>query len=117
MDDMTVDSTAGVPVAFLPQEAHGLRGRLGFCPAPGRWRFDASVEPDRMLDGDLASLCTCGATVLVVLLEEEEMARIGLSRLRDSAASAGLEVLWLPIPDGTAPSDIEATARLVTVIL
>ena len=110
-------STAAVPVAFLPQEAHGLRGRLGFCPAPGRWRFEPSLEPDRMLDDDLAALCSCGATVLVVLLEEDEMRRIGVAELRERATRAGLEVLWFPIPDGTAPAEFEDAARVVAMIL
>jgi protein-tyrosine phosphatase len=114
---MNAEAMADVPVAFLPQEAHGLRGRLGFCAAPGRWRFDPSREPDSMLDGDLGSLCACGTTVLAVLLEEDEMQRIGLADLRERAMRAGLEVLWFPIPDGTAPSDLLAAASLVQRIL
>jgi protein-tyrosine phosphatase len=70
-----------------------------------------------MLDEDLRSLCACSTTVLVVLLEDEEMRRSGLAELRDRARSAGLEVLWFPIPDGTAPTDLVATARLVARIL
>jgi CheY-like chemotaxis protein len=34
------------------------------------------LEPGRLLDEDLAALCDCGTTTLVVLLEEWEMARI-----------------------------------------
>lgn len=103
-----------MPVAFVPLAAEG---RLGFCPAPGRWRLDVTLEPARLVDDDLASLRGCGASTLVVLLEEEEMVRIGLAGLRKRASAAGLEVLWFPIPDGTAPSDVEATARLVDRIL
>lgn len=114
---MALEIVADVPVAFVSQEAHGLRGRIGFCPAPGRWRLDASVEPDRLLDGDLASLCACGAAVLVDLLEEAEMSRIGLPRLIEAARRAGLQVLWFPIPDGSAPSDLGATMRLAARIL
>jgi len=114
---MREESTAELPLAFVPHEALGARGRLGFCPAPGRWRLDITLDPGRLLDEDLEALCACGATTLVVLLEEEEMERIGLGDLRERARRAGLEVLWLPIPDGTAPSDVEATARLVQRIL
>jgi protein-tyrosine phosphatase len=114
---MTVEIIAGVPLALVEQEGHTLTGRLGFCPAPGRWRLEGALEPDDLLDGDLHALCGCGTSVLVVLLEEAEMARIGLGRLRERAASAGLEVLWFPIPDGTAPSDLDATVRLVDRIL
>ncbi len=114
---MTHARIANLPVAFVPQEAHGLRGRLGFCPAPGRWRLDAAAEPEHLLAGDLASLRACGTTVLVVLLEESEMVRIGLGGLLERARRAGLEVLWFPIPDGAAPSDLESAARLVDRIV
>jgi protein-tyrosine phosphatase len=114
---MTAESMADLPVAFVLQESHGLQGRLGFCPAPGRWRLDTAVEPERLLDEDLASLRAHGTTVLVVLLEESEMVRIGLAGLLERAKRAGFEVLWFPIPDGTAPSDLESTARLVDRLL
>jgi len=45
------------------------------------------------------------------------MVRIGLARLLDHAKLSGLEVLWYPIPDGTAPSDLEATGALVDQIV
>ncbi|HEX9289481.1 MAG TPA: protein-tyrosine phosphatase family protein [Anaeromyxobacteraceae bacterium] len=114
---MTVEMVAGPPVAFVAQEPSTFPGRLGFCPAPGRWRAGDALQPDELVDGDLAALCDCGATVLVVLLEEEEMSRIGLARLLERARSASLEVLWFPIPDGAAPSDLGAAVRLVERIL
>jgi protein-tyrosine phosphatase len=114
---MKAEPIAEVPVAFVPQDALALPGRLGFCPAPGRWRLDTALDRRSLLDDDLASLCACGTTTLVVLLEEEEMARIGLAGLREHASRAGLEVLWFPIPDGTAPSDVESTVLLVERLL
>ncbi|TMB27994.1 MAG: hypothetical protein E6J65_04360 [Deltaproteobacteria bacterium] len=106
------------PVAFLSEHAHGLPGRLGFAPAPGRWPHDPRLGPDQTLEADLACLRdTCGAGVLVTLLEEDEMWRIGLGGLLDGVRSAGLETLWLPIADDTAPSDIVEAARLVGRIL
>jgi protein-tyrosine phosphatase len=114
---MKAEPLAEVPVAFVPQDALALPGRLGFCPAPGRWRLDTALDRRSLLDDDLASLRACGTTTLVVLLEEEEMARIGLAGLLEHASRAGLEVLWFPIPDGTAPSDAESAAVLVERIL
>ncbi|BDG06524.1 cyclin-dependent kinase inhibitor 3 family protein [Anaeromyxobacter oryzae] len=114
---MTAERMADLPVAFVPQQALAFEGRLGFCPAPGRWRADVTLERGRLLDDDLASLRAFGTTTLVVLLEEEEMARIGLAGLLEQARRAGLEALWFPIPDGAAPSDLEATARLVERIV
>src|SRR3989442_1539567 len=101
-----------LPVAFLPQDAHGLTGRLGFAPAPGRWRHDSPLEPERMLAADLAWLRErCGEAVLATLLEEGEMWTIGLGRLLEEARRAGLESLWFPIRDGTAPPDLDQAAQ------
>jgi hypothetical protein len=46
-----------------------------------------------LLDDDLRTLCACGASVLVTLLEETEMARIDLADLFARAERAGLETL------------------------
>ncbi len=71
-----------------------------------------------MLVADLACLRdTCGEAVLVTLLEEGEMWTIGLGGLLDEARRAGLESLWFPIRDGTAPPDLDQAARLVGRIL
>jgi protein-tyrosine phosphatase len=59
----------------------------------------------------------CGEVVLVTLLEEGEMARLGLADLLDRAKRSGFECLRFPIPDGTAPSNVEATALLVARML
>lgn len=105
-----------VPVVFVPQAALGLPGRLGIAPAPGRWPR-AEDHPDAMGE-DLASLArVCGAAVLVTLLERDEMARIGIVDLLERARRSGFECLWFPIPDGMAPSNLEATAVLVARML
>jgi protein-tyrosine phosphatase len=115
--DMSAETITEVPVAFIPNGALALPGRLGFCPAPGRWRPDAGMGPDRLLDEDLASLRSCGTATLVVLLEHAEMVRIGVAGLLERARRAGLDVLWFPIPDGTAPADLESSALLVERIV
>lgn len=107
-----------VPVAFVPQAEHGLPGRLGFAPAPGRWRPFEEGRAGEAVEEDLASLRrACGASVLVTLLERAEMSRIGVADLLDRARGSGLECHWLPIPDGSAPANIEATSRLVARVL
>lgn len=71
-----------------------------------------------MLAADLAYLRQrCGAAVLVTLLEEGEMWRIGLGGLLDGASRAGLESIWFPIPDGSPPSDLGEAERLGEHIL
>jgi protein-tyrosine phosphatase len=107
-------SDAGVPVAFVPWRAHGLAGRLGFAPAPGRWRLDDAARPGDAIDADLRRLLRrYGPCVLVSLLEQEEMPRIGLPDLLERERRSGHELLWLPIADGTAPQDPDAAVRLV----
>lgn len=107
-----------VPVAFVPQAEHGLPGRLGLAPAPGRWRPWDAGRPGDAVDEDLASLRrACGAYVLVTLLERAEMSRIGVASLFDCARRSGVEYHWMPIPDGEAPSSFEVTSRLVATVL
>jgi protein-tyrosine phosphatase len=107
-----------VPVAFVPQAEHGLPGRLGFAPAPGRWRSCEKGREGEAIEDDLGSLRrACGANVLVTLLEREEMSRIGIADLLERARRSGLECGWLPIPDGSPPPDLEATSRLVAYVL
>jgi protein-tyrosine phosphatase len=109
---------ASVPVAFVPQAEHGLPGRLGFAPAPGRWRFCEEGREGEAIDDDLGALRrVCGASVLVTLLEHEEMSRIGLSDLLERARRSGLECDWMPIPDNYPPADLGGTARLVAWVL
>lgn len=107
-----------IPVAFVPAWTHGRPGRLGFCPAPGRWRLDECFATEAEIDADLGRLRrVCGARALVTLLERDEMAKIGLLDLLERARRAGLESLWLPVPDGAPPPDLEEAARLVAGIL
>jgi len=107
-----------IPVAFVPASAHGLPGRLGFAPAPGRWRVEEGVAPGAAIEEDLRRLRrTCGASALVTLLEREEMSAIGLADLLERVSSARIESLWFPIPDGAAPSDLASTALLVSRIV
>jgi protein-tyrosine phosphatase len=107
-----------VPVAFVPQAEHGLLGRLGFAPAPGRWRACEKGREGEAIENDLWSLRrACGANVLVTLLEREEMSTIGVADLLERARRSGLECSWLPIPDGSPPADLEATSRLVGWVL
>ena len=110
------DASAGSAVAWVASDLLPGSGRLGFCPAPGRWRLPA-LGPGRGLTEDLASLAADGPTTLVVLLEEDEMVRAGLGRLLDEAVRAGLEVLHFPIPDNGPPEDAFSTALLVQGLL
>jgi hypothetical protein len=105
-------------VDFLPGHSHGLPGRLGLTSAPGRWRPGLDPASDHLLEDDLAWLHDHhGAQVLVTLLEEFELLRCGIPQLRKAARRAGLESLWLPTPDMSAPSSLEETRSLVGTVL
>jgi hypothetical protein len=47
---MSPNAMAGPPVAFLPWDTHRLPGRLGFAPAPGRWRLDSPLDLPMIAD-------------------------------------------------------------------
>ncbi len=103
-----------IHVDFLSPESHGLPGRLGLTVAPGRWRPGLDHASDTLVRDDLLHLRDFyGANVLVTLLEEFEMRKLGIPELLPTTRRLHLRSLWFPIPDVTAPSDMEGTARLV----
>lgn len=107
-----------IRVDFLRPEAHGLPGRLGVTLAPGKFRPGLDPASDTLLRDDLRALRDAhGVQVLVTLLEEFEMTRLGISGLLPAARRMRLRTIWFPIPDVTAPSDLPATARLVDEVL
>lgn len=107
-----------IRVDFLAPASHGLPGRLGLTIAPGKWRPGLDHASDDLVRDDLLRLRDHhGATVLVTLLEEFEMRRLGIPELLDVARRMRFRVHWFPIPDVTAPADREATAALVAKIV
>ncbi len=107
-----------IRVDFLAPEAHNLPGRLGLTIAPGKWRPGLSSASDSLVRDDLLHLRDVyGAKVLVTLLEAFEMRKLGIPELLPTARRLGLQTLWLPIPDVTAPTDLEGTTKLVEGII
>ena len=107
-----------IRVDFLAPESHGLPGRLGLTIAPGKWRPGLDHASDTLVRDDLLRLRDFyGAKVLVTLLEEFEMRKLAIPELLPTARRLKLRSLWFPIPDVTAPSDMEGTARLVDDIV
>ena len=104
-------------VDWLPQRAHGLPGRLGLTCAPGLSLGGLSQGGAR-LDEDLRALAHVhGASALVTLLEEPEIALRLAPDFGDRARRAGLELISFPIPDGWVPWSLSATAMLVESLL
>ena len=85
----------------LTLEVEGVSARLWMCAAPGR--VPEGAAPGGQLEADLAWLRAQGVEVLVTLLQEHEIARLG--DLGGRSAAAGLEWRPLPIPDGMIPLD------------
>jgi protein-tyrosine phosphatase len=101
-------------VDFLAPDSHGLPGRLGITIAPGKWRPGLDPASDDLVRDDLTRLRDqYGAKVLVTLLEEFEMRRLGIPELLAVARRMRFRVLWFPIPDVTVPADLPATVKLV----
>jgi len=109
---------APIHVDFLDLDSHGLPGRLGLTVAPGRWRAGLDSASDTLVRDDLLQLRDVhGAKVLVTLLEDFEMTKLGISQLLPTAKRLRLQSIWFPIPDMTAPSDVAATVALVEAIV
>lgn len=82
-------------------------GRLGLTFLPGKHgpsvRYPGRVYR-RDLDEDLASLAADGVRVLVLLVEDHELARWGHPDIVGIASAHGVTVERRPLADGTAPS-------------
>ncbi len=95
-----------IRVDFLPPETLELPGRLGITFAPGKkiegqWERDLETDLRRLKD-------EYHAEVLVSLMEHTEYSELEIPELFQKTEDMGIEVLHLPIPDGSVPLDSEA---------
>jgi len=79
-------------------------GRVGMTPCPGKtppypWGFLWS----RDLDADIAAIRDWGADVVVTLVEDHELALLGVPELRAAVEAAGMRWRHAPIPDMHPP--------------
>jgi protein-tyrosine phosphatase len=77
----------------------GTAGRLHLSACPGTWEGEADRAAVRR---DLARIAASGASLLVTLVEAQELP-LALPDWRAEAEAAGLAVLHLPIPDYGVP--------------
>jgi len=102
------DAEPPLRVDWIDQQhvGDGRPGRLGLTFLPGKhgasFRYPGRVYR-RDLDLDITDLLGQGVGVLVLLVEDHELARWGDLEIVARAASHGLTVLRLPIVDGSAP--------------
>ncbi|HEY8506235.1 MAG TPA: hypothetical protein VIL46_16730 [Gemmataceae bacterium] len=86
------------PIANVPS------GRLAVMPRPraGDWLAD-----------EIASWRDEGLDVVVSLLEESEVAELGLERVPELCAKAGMRFISFPIPDRGVPASRSELSNLV----
>jgi protein-tyrosine phosphatase len=109
--------TDPIIVDFVPQDAHGLPGRLGLTFAPGKCGRGAYADWDRDLRKDLARLRDHYQTnVMVTLIERFEMTRFSVPTLLDDVKRAGMKSIWFPITDVSTPRAPEDPIPLVREI-
>ncbi len=99
--------------------ATGVADRVGLTLAPGkRDRHAMTGAWERDLGADLRRLREdYGCGLLVPLLEDGELADLGIERLVPAAESLGCGVLRLPIADGGTPPSPAGAAALVAGIV
>jgi protein-tyrosine phosphatase len=97
----------------------GRPGRIGMTVVPGKrgasMRYPGVVYRAD-LDEDLRALRAAGIARLVLLVEDEELARWSDARMVERAAAHGVEVLRHPMPDGAPPSSVTAVDEILDAI-
>jgi protein-tyrosine phosphatase len=108
--------TDPIRVDFLPRAARRLPGRIGLTFAPGKrdpvfgWNRDLGADLRRLRDH-------YGVRLLVPLVEDHELALLGIEALVSEAQEVGLRVHRLPIRDVDVPTSTDEVVVAVRVIL
>lgn len=108
-------------IDWVPAEdlADARPGRLGMTVLPGK-RGPSVRYPGRVYradpDTDLAALRAAGIGRLVLLVEDDELARWGDSAIVARAAGHGIEVDRHPIRDGLPPASAAAMDAILVSI-
>jgi len=115
MPEIRTSSNHPIEVSFLRIDGPG---RVGLTLAPGKNQWaKRGYRWDRDLAQDLDRLRGFYSTdVLVVLLEDHELFRLGVDTLFDQARTRGMEVHHHPIPDGGAPPSHDDLLPAVEVV-
>lgn len=115
---MTVRTSQSHPI-YVSWLRRDLPGRLGLSFAPGKksvskfggtWRRDLAVDLDRLV-GEY------GVDLLVCLLEDHELQRLGIPAYVDAVKARGIELLRLPIRDGGVLPELDPVLGVVQRIV
>lgn len=77
-------------------------GCIGLCLCPGKKQKDRSWNRD--ISTDIQTILTWGATIVLTLLEEQDMQDLNVSNLGTCISNAGLKWFHLPIKDYSIPT-------------
>ncbi len=114
MSAIRTSVTHPLRVDFLPADVLPLPGRLGMTFAPGKQGAGIGGSWKRDLEADLARIHDVhGASVLVSLIEDVELASLRIPRLFERVQARGLTLERLAIRDGSVPADAQAFLALV----
>jgi ADP-ribosyl-[dinitrogen reductase] hydrolase len=98
---------------YIPLVMHA-HGRLGMTFLPGKRSIGQAGQHWRDLDADVDRLRDeHKADSLVLLVEDQELERFGVSRMSEAIVARGIELLRYPIRDGDAPSSRQTFRRLL----
>jgi len=107
---MKTSTTDPIRVDFLPADACPVPGRIGLTLAPGKkddvWERDLAADLERLHE-------PFGASVLVSLLGDSELAELGIADLAWVAHTRGIRTWQLPVVDGGVPEDTDRVVQLV----
>ena len=108
-----------IRVDWLAASELGGGGRLGMTILPGK--HGASVRYPglvyrRDLRNDIDDLLALGVRHLVLLVDDAELSRWGDIDIVARAAEAGLPIARRPMPDGTAPTTVEAMDEILAAL-
>lgn len=110
-------TTHPIRVDFLPRHLLGAPGRIGMTFAPGKKDRGQSGLWDRDLDADLARLVDVyEARVLVSLMEDGELADVGLADLA-SRVTGRLALRRFPFRDAGIPASMAQAEEIVSCVL
>lgn len=102
---LTARSSNSHPLEIAAVEVAPNRGHIGITFCPGKKQADAlSGSWARDLDIDLDVIENWGAAAVVTLIEDHEMASLGVTGIGDAVSTRNMSWYHLPIPDVTAPT-------------
>ncbi len=109
--------TSPIGINKIASQSSGGCGWVAITLAPGKQTTGTYNYWDRDLDRDLDRLRELGTTTLIPFLEDDELRRLEIPNLIESAKSKGFTVGRFPFHDGGIPKDMDSTIEMVDDII